>query len=437
MEHDAVIIGGGPAGVEAAVFAAQNRLNVALITDTPLGGRAVWGSLVPSKVWLSEAYKATCAGPNIFDIERMRDRIAAQSQQSAQIIKDRLTHAGVTVYTGKAVLDASLAVTIAPLIDGQDATFLNAGHIIIATGSEPIFSPTLQPAPPRIIAPRLAGAMPDLPESLIMAGGGVTGVEYASAFAALGVKVTMLQKGRRLLRQFDPEVVAEFEHWLTNDLGITIHTNAPIQEMKVDGSMVVASTEKGEQYMATHGFIAAGRRPDLSFFKPDALELVTTSDGALLIDPFCQTSLPGVYAIGDAAGAPMTVNHAQMQARVAISHILFGNNSQMLRQPLIEAVYTYLPIAQIGNMDVRDDAFFVVKSFDDLLKARIEKTRAGIFKVKINRANGLIEGAAAFGPAAVEVLNLIQIAIHQQISWDALRAIPLPHPTYGEILTNL
>lgn len=440
---DLIVLGGGPAGHEAAVIAAGNGLQVAQISNQKPGGRAVWGSLVPSKVWLTAAENAGALQhsayhalgnliPN-FDLDHLNVRIVAQSEAASKRYRHSLNAAGVAMITGKgALLDAE---TVLVETENKGTIQLKARNILIATGSEPAFTPDVRPVPPRIFAPRHAAALPELPKSLLVVGGGVTGVEYAYAFAALGAAVTLLHNGPQLLPRLDAAVAAAFEAFLQKRFRIHIQKNQAVKMVMLEDQAVVAKTEFGQSFRADYAFLGTGRKPDLSFYDPATLPFALAPDGALAINEHGQTSYPSVYAAGDVAGAPMTANKAMLQARVAVAHMLNLPAPGTSRAPLVEMAYTHPPVGQIGHMHPEKSAHFVEKSYSSLLKAHLEGETEGLLRIKVDDKTGNILGAAAFGVQAAEVLGILQIAIHHGIPYHKLRAFPLAHPSIGELLT--
>lgn len=441
---DVIVLGGGPGGMEAAVVAAREGLSVALVKNQRPGGRAVWGSLVPSKVWLKAAEAASVMRHGAFyalgaqecrlDLSNLESRIVAQSESASGRYQEELKNAGATMVEGKGVILAPGTVQVNT--EQGKGSLLNGRYIIVATGSEPVFSPETRPAPPRIFAPRHAATLPELPRRLLVAGGGVTGVEYAFAFAALGSAVTILHSGPQLLPRMDSRVVALFEDYLKKRLHVQIYKRDAVRAVRLLEKSVEAETVAGLHYQADYAFLATGRAADLSFYDPAVIQFDLTAEKALAIDAFGQTSQPGIYAVGDVTGAPMLANRATMQARVAIMHLLKGAESPLHMKPFVEMSYTYPPVGQIGNMQREPDAFFVEKHYSSLLKANLEGEISGLLRIKVHDHSGQITGAAAFGQQATELLGMIQLAIHQGIPYHKLRAMPLAHPSYGELLTG-
>ncbi len=443
---DLIVLGGGSGGLEAALHAAQLGLSVALVSNSKIGGRATWGSLLPSKVWLAAAGEADHLAKAkdfgfkgelpAFDLEHLRESVMAMSQAASERYLAELGRAGVQLYFGQGMLLSGKRVSVRV---EEETCSLSANNIFIATGSGPRFLPELKPNKDHIIAPRLSPALPKLPESLIMAGGGVTGSEYAYAFAALGTKVTILQNNEQLLPRVDEEVSRAFETYLTEHYGMEIYKSAAVKSMKQEGNRVLAETAAGRAYEAEYGFIAIGRKPDLGFAAalPEGEAPATDESGAIITDTYGRTNLEGIYAIGDVTGAPMMANRAMQQARVAVHHIVEGEQSLVLPGHYIEAAYTHPPVGQIGDMTPSDDAEILTRRYDRLLKAYLQRETEGLVKLKVDKRRGLILGAAAFGPHATDVLGIVQVAMNQDVKYRDLHRMPLAHPSYSEILTVL
>lgn len=443
FQYDVIILGAGPGGMEAALQAGKAGLKVALISNAKIGGRATFGSLVPSKVWLTAAEKkatiqhlqafALQTEAPIFNIQSLNQRIQQQSAAASARYIEFLQQANVETIQGKGWIASPQLVQVKNE-QGEVQQALSAKYIIIATGSEPRFFPALKPNAQRIIAPRLAGSLSELPKSLIMAGGGVTGTEYAYAFAALGTKVTILLNSYHLLPRMDAAVSEAFAEYLTSHFPITLQPADAVASMRQEGDRVLATTINGNEYEADYGFIAIGRHADLSFFNSEEISL-HIKNNTVEIDPYCQTNIPGIYAIGDATGTPMLANRATMQARIAVQHLLLGDQSKFVEQPFIEAVYTQPQVAQIGNVIPTDDSEIITKSFSSLLKTNLLEETAGLLKIKINKTSGKIEGASGFGLYLTEILAPIQIAMHNGLSYKQLQEMPFAHPTVSELIT--
>lgn len=444
-DFDLIVLGDGPAGIEGALMAARRGWSVALVSATGLGGRATMSSLLPSKVWLAWAERFAALkhmahfGLKValpaFDMEMLRQQVARQQQAASERYRKKLEQAGVRVLHGRGYLTGHHEVDV--MQEGGAAVTVRGNFILVATGSGPSFFPELKPNKDHIIAPRLSPALPKLPESLLMAGGGVTGSEYAWAFAALGTRVTILHGTMHLLPRVDAEVAEAFEAWLTDHFGVEVHKNSGVVSMQQQGDRVRARTFDGEEYEAEYGFIAIGRKADLGFYEPGNFSLQISSDGFLLVNQFCQTSQPHIYAAGDVTGVPMMANRAQMQARVAVAHMAEGDASILRQKPVVEAIYTGLPVAQVGDMRPEPGADFIVKRYDSLLKAHVLGETEGLLKVKVDGKTGLIRGASAFGPHAVDLVSIFEVAIHHDVPWRRLSEVPMPHPSIPELISTL
>lgn len=440
-KFDVVIIGAGPGGIESALQARQYGLSTLLITGSKLGGRAVWGSLVPSKVWLTVAEKmddlrnmhlqGLLVEDISIDMEVIKERINLQSTKTSQRYFQQLQNAGVIIEHGQAVLkdEHNVRLTCA------DETILDyfGEYIIVSTGSEPHFLPSLKPDGKHIIAPRHTAALEEIPSSLVIAGGGISGLEYGYAFAALGAEVTIIQRNHQLLPGFDPAIVRQYQTHLEQRNNIHFLTGHAVESMhwnEDDG--VETKIGNGSLLYTEVGLIAMGRKADLAFCDPAALNLALTPQGFLAINAFQQTSQPNIYAVGDVTGDPMMANKAIWEARKAIRHI---NCSQVdYSPPLMEAVFTQPPLVQIGQLSTHPH-HVVELPLHTLLKGQLTGKEEGILRIYL-KEDQRIEAAAGFGLYLPEIMAVIQTAIQKDIPFNQLKLVPFGYPSATEILTS-
>lgn len=446
MNYDVIVIGSGPAGLEAARHTAAAGKTTALVTATPPGGRATVGSLLPSKGWL---YHAHHAGETVSaDIPAAAARVRATVSDRIAWTRSALSEAGVTVISGHAMVTGPTSVTV----QSTEATSANAETqdltaeaLVIAAGSEPIFFPGVKPDGSRIIAPRHTQHLSELPGSLVMVGGGVTGVEYSSVFARMGTSVTMLSYDP-LLPRSDREYVGRLQDALRT-LGIEIETGVAVEQVENTGNGVRVTRRGGGTVEADYAFIATGRAGDLTFFGDGAPELARTPDERFVaVDALGRTSEPGVFACGDITGAPLTANKAVLQGRRVAEAIISGgshasrSSEQWQRSAaewVIEAVYTEPQLAQIGpvlELAERSDVTVVRKSYGSSMLSQVHGSAGGEVKIWTD-TSGVILGASAFGEAASELLAPVQVAMQNGNTLGQLESVPFAYPSIAEIVT--
>ena len=258
MPKQIIIIGGGPAGIEAALTAARAGADVTLISETPIGGRAGWASLAPSKVWLHAAdtfaviNQAASLGIALDgeprpDPQAVIARISQVTKQWNGRLADQLKEAGVTIVTGIAALASPTSVSVE--VNGE-STELAADVIIVAAGSVPVFPPGMRPDGKRVLAPRFASKLDPLPASVVVVGAGATGTEFVYLFNRLGLQVTWIVNEKGVLPMFAPgagDLVAE----IMAGRGVELVAGQTASSIDVDETGVSVTLADGSSVVPT------------------------------------------------------------------------------------------------------------------------------------------------------------------------------------------
>lgn len=438
MSKKIIVIGGGPAGIEAALTAAKVGASVTLVSDTPIGGRAGWASLVPSKVWLHAAdlFGAIQAGPRVGialdggarpDPDVILARIRTVMQGWNGQLVGQLQAQGVTLVTGSASLVSSTTVQIAH--DGV-ARELEADAIIIAAGSVPAFPPTMRPDGKRILAPRFAKALDSLPASVVVVGGGATGTEFAYLFNRLGVEVTWVLNEKGVLPMFAPGA-GDFLADIMAKRGVNLIMGQAASNIATDDDGVTVSLADGSAHTAEMAFLAIGRRADVSRLNIDATGLALGAHGELAVDEYGRTSAATVYAVGDVVGAPMLANQAAAQARVAARHAAGLMPPPYRPETIIHAIYADPQVAQVGRTNAGDKSVRI--PFTAALKAHLLVENEGYIELRYDAGTRAIQTGIAVGPHAADVLAPVALALQLNATVDDLAAPGGANPTLSEL----
>jgi pyruvate/2-oxoglutarate dehydrogenase complex dihydrolipoamide dehydrogenase (E3) component len=435
-----IVIGAGPAGIEAAKAAALAGGQVALVSEEAVGGRAGWHSLLPSKVWLtaadmvgllSEAPVMAEAGLNSYipPAAAIVNQIRAVKENWNRLQRQALEAVGVEILPGLANFESIGRVAIQDA-DGQVLQRRQAEAVIVASGSVPFFLPNLRPDGKRVLAPRFASHLDPLPEDIVVVGAGATGCEFTYFFNRLGVKVTWIIDQNGVLPAFVPEAGL----FLANILaarGVHLVRDQVAERVERGGDGVIVVTSDGQRYPADMAFVAIGRKPDLGRLNLEALGLQVTPGQAPATDGYGRTGVPGLYLVGDAAGAPMVANRAMAQARVAGRHAAGAQTPPFRPETVIRAIYSEPQVAQVGTAQ-GEGVHTLRLPFRQGLKANLLAGDAGFLTLAYNDDRRLLGGVAA-GPDAADVLAPVAMAIYLNASLDDLAAVYSAHPTISEL----
>lgn len=455
MAKHIVIIGGGPAGIEAALAAASHNPSVTLLNEGPLGGRAVWQTLLPAKFWLNAADAFPGGeGLRIAEIRRQFQAAAENWQRQHAAALDR---AGVEVITGWGVFESPhrLAVLDPTRIPDPGGIFAGSGspvleqalqqaataHLdfdaaIIATGAVPFIPPTLQPDGRRILAPNLIWRLESLPRSLVMVGAGGPATEYVDLFSRLGVRVTWLTGPVGVLSAFPPAAGL----WMMEEMsrrGVKVVPGIMARDIRSGTEGVSVRTADGREYPGELAFVAIGHRPDLARLNPQAAGLRLGSSGGLEVDGFGRTPVSHIYLVGDAA-LPMAVNAGMARGRVAGLHAAGQSVTPFSLESTVLAVYTRPEVAVVGRMSDPFEPFYTTQiPYDAALRAHLgtewESSSAGFLELVYDSGQRVV-GGMAIGPQAADVLAPLAIAIRMKALLSDLAEVRPAHPTYSELV---
>ena len=431
------IIGAGPGGYVAAIKAAQMGAEVHMADMGKVGGTCLNVGCIPTKALLhtSAFYRGVCNGavPGVSVSGVTLNWDGAQEQKRCIVqrlvsgVEGLLKANGVHVHRGKASLVSSTSVNI----DGEGLVASDA--IIIATGSEPVRLQFAGADLPLVIDSTQALDLDHVPASLTIIGGGVIGVEFATLFADLGTKVSVVEMLDEILPPCDGQV-ATLAHKFLAKRGIAIYTSAKVTSIS-PGGVTSAETPSGKIELSGElVLMAVGRKPVL----PDGLGRlgIACERGAIKVDDNFETSVKGVYAIGDCNGLLMLAHVASSQGEAAVEHILAGKHSYNPKvQP--SCVYTDPEIAFVGltedqakqqGFDYRCGTF----SMSGNGKAMIEGSTEGFVKIIADAESEEILGAHIVGPRATDMIAEIAAVMSMEGLVDDIARVTHAHPTVSE-----
>lgn len=447
--REVVVIGAGPAGISAAIEAARHGAAVTLISEPPIGGRSVHATLLPSKVLLhlvAERKVRNSTGrldrEDLAHVSGEIERIA--SLESGRMAR-RLSDAGITEVVGTARFIAEGELEIARPNRAMERSRFD--HAIVATGSLPIFPPGFfgdaeRPDGERIIAPRHVRHLRDLPKTILVIGGGVAGAEMAHAFHSVGVETTWIVDEFGVLPSFDRELGDSLGDVLM-ERGVKIVHDKPVRKVAVVGDKVHATLDGGRTYQAERAFVAIGRRPDTARLGLEAIGVETDGRGAILVDGSMRSSVPHVFAAGDAAGPPFVANKSAIEGWIAGRAAAGRAAPSVPKHAYVESVATDPEIAIVGLTPHRafaSGAAIEVRtiSFDEsicgwLSHVGVVPHARGTLRLVVDPDTERVLGATAIGPHAAEALGPVAVAIRCDATVEMLATSGMAAPSFGEL----
>ena len=436
-----VIIGGGPAGYEAALVATQLDADVTVVEADGAGGACVLHDCVPSKTFIASSevvtgYRDTeefgvhsdgLEGITV-DATAVHERVKRLATAQSTDIHTKLIKAGVTVVNGHARLgEDSLGhrhkVEIQPS-GSHPAYSVDAGTVLIATGATPRILADAEPDGERILTWRQIYDLPELPEHLIVVGSGVTGAEFASAYLAMGVPVTLVSSRDRVMPHEDADAAMAIER-VFRARGMQIMNNSRAAAVRRQGDTVVVELADGRTVTGSHVLMAVGSVPNTADLGLVEYGVAVAPGGYVTTDRVSRTNVPGIYAAGDCTGVLPLASVAAMQGRIAMWHAL-GEAVAPLRLKTVAAnVFTDPELATVGisQQDVisgKVPAREVVLPLSGNARAKMAGIEDGFIKLFCRPASGQVVGGVVVSPRASELIMPITMAVENHMTVDQL-----------------
>lgn len=442
--YDLVIIGAGPGGYTAAIYAAHHGLKVAVVEKNAPGGVCLNLGCIPTKAIASKAYplrnsdSAIASSSPEENFAKAFSHSAKVVKQLSQGVKFLLQKNGIDLINGHAVFDSPRTIRVAGADGGLLRTIDDPANIVIATGSAPAGIPTAQRDGINILDSNDVIGLDAHPGDLLIIGGGYIGCEFADIFSALGCNVTIVEALDRLLPGADNDLSAALERAFKRK-GIRVHTETKVDKITHD-TRITAGLSSGGEVTADKALIAVGRTPNTAGIGLENAG-VTVEDGIIEVNDFMQTGAPGIYAIGDVTGKIALAHVASAQARVAVDNILGANNERPGRAmdyaAIPSVVYTDPEIASVGITEdaARESGQDVITSrfpFAAAGKAVVAGRPEGFIKLIADSQSGRILGGHIFGIQASELSAALTIAVQWRLTAEQLEHTVFAHPTVSE-----
>ncbi len=447
-----VIIGGGPAGHQAATYAARLGAEVTVVERDIIGGAANLWDCIPSKTMIATggamSFARRLEGMGLEDVvpEIDRDGLAERIERITGRLglgySTQLESQGIRIMKGTARFTGPHEVVV-NTVDGE--LTLRADAALVATGSRPRIPNWVTPDGDRILTTRECYPPSTIPSHIVVIGSGVTGVEFVHMFSSLGSKVTLVVSRQQVLPQKDPEVAAVLEDdFLKRGVSLLKGARAEVIERDQETGGVIVRCDDGRTVRASHAVLAIGSIPNTDGLGLELTGVEVDRNGFVPINQHCVTNVSHIYAAGDVSGKLPLASVASMQGRKVAEHVM-GLHTREHRHldydKAASAIFTEPEIADVGLAEA--DAFAVGRKirvtkvpFSSTPKALINNDPRGFIKIVSDPLTGVVLGGSIVGRHAAELISVVALAVTAGLKVSDIADSMLVHPALSEAIAE-
>ncbi|MDR6612367.1 NAD(P)H-quinone dehydrogenase [Leifsonia sp. 1010] len=456
------VLGGGPGGYEAALAGAQLGADVTLVERSGVGGSAVITDVVPSKSLIATAEatnslaEAADLGVQFFsrgetgkpvrpeiavNLAAVNKRLMGLARQQSEDMRAELVRAGVRIVTGEGRLDGSSAIIVSTSKDsGTDFDRVEADTIVVAVGARPRVLPSAVPDGERILTWTQLYDLQTVPSHLIVVGSGVTGAEFASAYTALGSKVTLISSRDQVLPGEDADAAHVIENvFKRNGMQVLSKSRAESVVRTEDG--VVATLTDGRTIEGSHCLMAVGSVPNTSGIGLEEAGVQVTNSGNIRVNRVARTSIPNIYAAGDCSDSLPLASVASMQGRTAVFHAMGDAVNPIELRNVSSNIFTQPEIATVGWSQKQIEEGIAQGDIYKLPlksnpRAKMLGIRDGFVKLFARTGSGTVIGGVIVAPRASELIFPLALAVEQRLTVDQVARAFTVYPSLSGSITD-
>jgi len=443
--YDLIVIGSGPSGQKAAIQAAKIRKRVAIIESSDrVGGVCTNTGTLPSKsfreaVLYLSGFREKCIYGSAYTVKKrisMTDltyRIGSIVRHDNDVIEHQLQRNRIEVIRGRASFIDENQILVE---NSAGVSTRTADKFVVAVGTRPNHPPGFDVDGDKILDSDDILSIDELPRNLCVVGGGIIGCEYASMFAVLGIKVTMVEAKEQMLSFVDREIVESLKYHLRN-LGITIRLGEEVEQVsRREDGQVITSLKSGKTVISDMVLISAGRQGATEDLNLGLLGIETNKYGKLEVNENYQTSQPNIYAVGDVVGFPGLASTSMRQGRLAASHA-FGIDIKRAEVPLTYGIYTIPEIALVGETEGSLTEKQIpyetgIARYKEIARGQLLGDELGMLKIIFHRETLQLLGIHIIGEGATEIVHIGQAVLHLGGGLEYLNECVFNHPTLSE-----